>query len=516
MKTWTRQALFELVQQRLAHFRFIAVSNREPFSHIENGGSVEWTQPASGLTSAIGPIMTASKGTWVAHGSGNADRAVVDDRDHVPVPPDHPAYTLRRVWLPDHIERGYYCGLSNEGLWPLCHIAFHRPKFSQANWDCYRQANEIFAEAVLEEAGSEPAFVFIQDYHLALLPRMLKRRNRKLIVMQFWHIPWPNREIFRAFPWKEDLLGGMLGNDVLAFHLPNDCTNFLDTVDRNLDTVDRNLEALVDFERSEVVRGGHITSVRAYPISVDFEEHSRVAATPNVQAERAQWSLLLSGSPTILGIGIDRIDYTKGIIERLNGIEVLLETRPQYRRRLVFVQVGVPSRTEIPAYRALDQTIADRVEEINARWGRSTWHPILFIHRHVSQAALMALHQMADFCLVSSLHDGMNLVAKEFVASRNDGDGVLILSRFAGAAWELPDALLINPFSPDEIASAMHEAMQMPESERRWRMHQMRAAVANHNVYSWAAKFVQAIGDHVGNQAFTITAPYSAERLGVA
>jgi trehalose 6-phosphate synthase len=509
MKTWTRQSLYGLVQQRLAHFHFIAVSNREPYSHIQNGGRVEWIQPASGLTSAIDPIMRASKGTWVAQGTGNADRAVVDDRDHVPIPPDHPAYTLRRVWLPDHIERGYYCGLSNEGLWPLCHIAFHRPKFSQANWDCYRQANEIFADAVLEEAGSEPALVFIQDYHLALLPGMLKRRNRKLIVMQFWHIPWPNREIFRAFPWKENLLEGMLGNDLLAFHLPNDCTNFLDTVDRNL-------EALVDFERSEVVRGGDITSLRACPISVDFDEHSRTAATPNVQAERAQWSLLLGGSPMILGIGIDRIDYTKGIIERLNGIDVLLETRPQYRGRLVFVQVGVPSRTEIPAYRALDLAVADRVEEINARWGRSTWQPILFIHRHVGQAALMALHQMADFCLVSSLHDGMNLVAKEFVASRNDGDGVLILSRFTGAARELHDALLINPFAPDEIASVMHEAIQMPEGERRWRMHQMRTVVADHNVYSWVANLLHAIGDRVENRAFAITAPYAAERLGVA
>jgi trehalose 6-phosphate synthase len=486
MNVWTKEALHRLVKERLSGFRFIAVSNREPYIHTYRDSTIECIQPASGLATAIDPIMRASGGVWVAHGSGTADRQVVDRRDHVAVPPERPAYTLRRVWLPAAVEQGYYYGLANEGLWPLCHIAFQRPRFSQANWDCYRQANECFAEAVLEEAGSEPAFVFIQDYHLGLLPRLLKRSNPKLVVAQFWHIPWPNRETFRAFPWKEELIDGMLGNDLLGFHLPYHCANFLETVDRNI-------EALVDTERSRVARAGHTTSVRAFPISIDFDHHSRVANSAAVKAEMADWSLLLRGSPEILGIGIDRIDYTKGIIERLNGIDTLLEQRPEYRQRLVFVQVGVPSRTAIADYQNLDREISQRVQEINAKWAVATWEPIVFVHRHMDQQALIALHQMADFCIVSSLHDGMNLVAKEFVASRTDGDGVLILSRFTGAARELTDALLVNPFAPDEIASTIGEAIEMPANERRHRMQRMRTAVSAHNVYRWAGKILQAL-----------------------
>lgn len=483
---WTKERLHQAVRERLTDFRFIAVSNREPYIHRHTKNGIEWIQPASGLATAIDPIMRASGGTWIAHGSGSADKQVVDARDRIAVPPNDPAYTLRRVWLPERIEKGYYYGLANEGLWPLCHIAFQRPRFSEANWDCYRAANHLFAEAVLDEVGNKPAFVFIQDYHLALLPRLLKRKNPNIVVAQFWHIPWPNRETFRAFPWKEELLDGMLGNDLLGFHLPYHCSNFLDTVDRNV-------EALVDNERSRATRGGHSTCVRAFPISIDFEEHSRLAATPAIDGEKAQWTRMLGGVPEILGIGIDRIDYTKGILERLNGVDALLSRVPEYRGRLVFVQVGVPSRTGIADYDHLDGEVSRRVEEINNRWGTDDWKPILFVHRHVDQQALIALHQMADFCVVSSLHDGMNLVAKEFVASRIDDDGVLILSRFTGAARELTTALLVNPFAPDEIASAIQAAIGMPLTERQTRMRQMRAAVGRHNIYRWAGKVLEAL-----------------------
>ncbi|HYP14756.1 MAG TPA: trehalose-6-phosphate synthase [Bryobacteraceae bacterium] len=485
MKIWTKESLHQLVGERLSEFKFIAVSNREPYIHRYRGSQIECIQPASGLATAIDPIMRASGGTWVAHGSGVADRAVVDRFDRVQVPPQAPGYTLRRVWLPETIERGYYYGLANEGLWPLCHIAFQRPRFHQANWDCYRKANEIFAAAVLEEAGSGPAFVFIQDYHLALLPRMLKQQNPNLVVAQFWHIPWPNRETFRAFPWKQELIDGMLGNDVLGFHLSYHCSNFLDTVDRNI-------EALVDTERSRVTRGGHETSVRAFPISIDFDRHSQEAATL-ADSEVAAWSQLVPRSAEILGIGIDRIDYTKGILERLDAVDKLLQQHSEYRDRFVFLQVGVPSRSAIADYQHLDAQVLSRVEAINARWKSPDWQPIVFVHRHIDQLALMALHRMADFCVVSSLHDGMNLVAKEFVASRTDEDGVLILSRFTGAARELTDALLVNPFAPDEIASAMLEAIRMPDGERRRRMQRMRSAVASHNIYRWAGKIVTAL-----------------------
>jgi trehalose 6-phosphate synthase len=485
MRTWTKRTLQDLVASRMSGFRFIAVSNREPYIHTRSGGGVECMQPASGLATAIDPIMRASGGTWVAHGSGDADREIVDAYDRVRVPPEEPCYTLRRVWLPRQIEQEYYYGLANEGLWPLCHVAFHRPEFSERCWQSYRRANEIFAEAVLEEANGDPAFVFIQDYHFGLLPRMLKRSNPRLVIAQFWHIPWPNREVFRAFPWKDELLDGMLGNDLLGFHLRYHCSNFLETIDRNI-------ESLVDTERGVVIRAGRTTTVRAFPISIDFEHQSKLAASPMIEAETAQWTLDL-GTPKVLGIGIDRIDYTKGIPERLQAVDLLLEKHPEYVGRLVFVQVGVPSRTAIPGYQQLNARIEAHVQTINRRWQRGEWRPIVFVRRHVDQPALVALHRMADFCVVSSLHDGMNLVAKEFVGSRNDSDGVLVLSSFTGAARELTDALLVNPFSAAEITDAMHKAITMPEGERKRRMARMRSVVASNNIYRWGGKIIDAI-----------------------
>jgi trehalose 6-phosphate synthase len=457
--------------------------------------------PASGLTTALDPILRASGGVWVAHGSGGADREVVDRYDRVRVPPEAPSYTLRRVWLPRDVEAEYYYGLANEGLWPLCHIAFHRPHFRLKDWNSYRRANQLFAEAVLEEADGDPAFVLIQDYHLALVPRMLKQQNPSLAVAQFWHIPWPNREVFRAFPWKEELLDGMLGNDVLGFHLRYHCANFLETVDRSV-------EALIEAEHGKIIRAGHVTSVRPFPISIDYDAHVRTAASARVAAATARWSLELGHTPELLGIGIDRIDYTKGIPDRLHALDLLFEEHPEYIGRLTFLQIGVPSRTAIAAYEQLNNELCHQVEMLNRKWSRAAWKPVVFLRRHVDQIDLMALHLIADFCVVSSLHDGMNLVAKEFVASRIDGDGVLILSAFTGAARELPDALIVNPFAADEVAAAMHQALNMPAPERRRRMNRMRAAVAGNNIYRWAGKILSALaGIEVGDLADKASEP---------
>jgi len=478
--------MHELVRDRIGGRKLIVVSNREPYIHARENGSILCTTPASGLTSALDPILRASGGVWVAHGSGNADREVVDRLDRVRVPPESPSYTLRRVWLPKDIEKEYYYGLANEGLWPLCHIAFHRPRFSLRNWRSYRKANEIFAEAVLEEANGNPALVLIQDYHLGLLPRILKERNPYLTVSHFWHIPWPNRETFRAFPWKEELLDGLLGNDLLGFHVRHHCHNFLDTVDRAI-------EAKVDAEHSTVSRGGHITKVRPFPISIDFAGHAHTAAANSVLQATERWKVELGRMPELLGIGIDRVDYTKGIPDRLAALDRLFEDHPEYLGRLTFVQVGVPSRTAIADYAVLNRALAQQVDDINRKWARKSWKPVVLIQRQVDREALMALHLMADFCVVSSLHDGMNLVAKEFVASRIDGDGVLILSAFTGAARELTDALIVNPFSVDEIAGAMHQALTMPAPERRRRMNKMRLAVSGNNIYRWAGKIIQTL-----------------------
>jgi trehalose 6-phosphate synthase len=483
---WTKEALNDLVSTRLKDYQLIVVANREPFIHRQVGKRLECIVPASGMATALDPIMRACGGVWVAHGSGNADRAVVDEHDHVQVPPDDPRYTLRRVWLTKGQELGYYYGLANGALWPLCHITFTRPIFEQSDWDRYCEVNRLFAQAVLEEAGNKPTFVFVQDYHFALLPRYLKQANSNLIVAQFWHIPWPNRETFRAFPWKEELLDGLLGNDLLGFHLRYHCQNVLDTVDRSL-------EARVDQERSEITRHGKVTVVRPFPISIDFDEHLATARSHKVDSFMDGWRVRLGLQNELIGIGVDRIDYTKGIPERFQALDRFFAKNPGYRGKLVFVQIGVPSRSHIPQYKTLDDELDKLVEEINWKWSEGSWRPIIFLKEHHGQTELMALHRLADFCIVSSLHDGLNLVAKEYVASRFDEGGMLILSQFTGAARELTDALLVNPFAVEEIAAAVLKALEMPPAERARRMKRMREAVANNNVYRWAGKVISAL-----------------------
>jgi trehalose 6-phosphate synthase len=483
---WTKAGLHSLIESGMGDTKFIVVSNREPYIHKLQDGTPECSSPASGMATALDPIMRASSGTWVAHGSGDADRLVVDQFDHIQVPPEDPSYTLRRVWLDPELENGFYYGLANEGLWPLCHIAFIRPMFRRTDWEAYKRANEIFADVVLEEAGDGPAFVFIQDYHFGLLPRLLKDRNPNLIVAQFWHIPWPNRETFSVFPWREELLDGLLGNDLLGFQLRYHCTNFLDTVDRGI-------EAMADVEQSNIVRNGHTTMVRPFPISIDFERHTREAASPKVDREINRWYERIGYKPEFFGIGIDRIDYTKGIPERLRAIDLFLENHPEFRKRFTFAQIAVPSRAQIEQYAILNTRLDQQVEELNAKWRDGDWEPVLFRKSHHGQTAMMALHRMADFSIVSSLHDGMNLVAKEFVASRIDNRGVLILSNFAGASRELTDALPINPFAVDDVADSMFAALTMYPEEQEKRMKKLRESVAENNVYRWAGKLISTL-----------------------
>jgi trehalose 6-phosphate synthase len=483
---WTQQSLQDLVQSKLQGYRFIVVANREPYIHRYAEDRIEWMRPASGMATALDPIMEACGGVWVAHGSGDADRATVDEHDHVEVPPDKPKYTLRRVWLTKEQEDGYYYGMSNEGLWPLCHIVFTRPTFNPSDWQCYREVNQLFADAVLQEAGNEPTFVFIQDYHFGLLPRMLKEKNPNLIVAHFWHIPWPNREAFRAYPWKEELLDGLLGNDLLGFHIHYHCQNFLDTVDRAI-------ESKVDYECYEITRGGKVTTVRPFPISIDFADHEVSAAGPVVEMQMKRWRHLLRLKDEFVGCGIERLDYTKGIPDRLRALDYLLERRPEYRGQLVFVQIAVPSRTHIQSYQNLDDEVDRLVEQINWKWSSGTWKPVRLLKEHKSSEEMMALHRLSHFCIVSSLHDGMNLVAKEYVASRFDEEGALILSHFTGSARELTDALLVNPFAVEELADAVHRALTMPPEERQRRMKRMREQVAYNNVYRWAGKVLSTL-----------------------
>ncbi len=480
---WSKDNLCELVRQKLQGYQFIVVSNREPYIHSYAAREVEVHKPASGLTAALDPIMQACGGTWVAHGSGDADRDVVDANMRVRVPAEDPQYWLRRVWLSHDDVEGYYHGFANESLWPLCHVAYTRPIFSESNWNTYRSVNSQFADSVLAEIGGNRAFVFVQDYHLALLPRMLKERNPNLIVGQFWHIPWPNPEAFRICPWQEEIVRGLLGNDLLGFHIGYHRNNFMDTVDQAV-------EARVDRETWEVTHQGKRTAVRPFPISVDFDELDGSSRDGEVDAEIARLKAKLGISDQIVGIGLDRIDYTKGIPDRFNALDRFFSRYPEYVGRVVFIQAGVPSRTEVGAYRRLNEEIDTLVEEINTRHGGEDTKQIIYLREHESPLTLMALRKMAHFCLVSSLHDGMNLVAKEFPASRSDEDGVLILSRFTGAARELTDAILINPYATDQFAEAIKAAVEMPLDERQKRMRKMREVVRENNIYKWAGDIV--------------------------
>jgi alpha,alpha-trehalose-phosphate synthase [UDP-forming] len=480
---WDMDSLCQLVHSRLKEYLFIVVSNREPYIHTYSEGEIVFQKPPSGLTVALDPVMQACGGTWIAHGSGDADKAVVDHLNRVNVPPDKPNYALKRVWLSKEEEDGYYYGFANQALWPLCHIVYQRPVFRQSDWDAYKQVNQIFARSVLEEAGHKKAFVFIQDYHLALLSKMIKEQNPAIITAQFWHIPWPNPEAFRICPWQKEILEGLLNNDLCGFHIRYHCNNFMDTVGRAL-------EARVDYERYEITFNNHKTAVRPFPISVDFEDFSRRAQSREVEDEIIRLQKLLGLKNEAIGLGIERFDYTKGIPDRLRAIEQFFEKYPQFKKKVIFIQAGVTSRIRIEAYKILNLEIERLVEGINAKYGSDEWKPIILMHENLPQLTLLALRRMADFCMISALHDGMNLVAKEFVASRFDEDGVLILSPFTGSSRELTDALLVNPYATGLFADAIKSALEMPREERRKRMKRMRNIVKENNIYKWAGDII--------------------------
>jgi trehalose-6-phosphate synthase len=492
LSVWTAERLRVSLQSKLQGDALFVVSNREPYMHVydEKEQEIRVLVPASGLVTALEPVLKACEGTWIANGSGNADREVVDEHDRIAVPPQRPSYVLRRVWLSEDEERGYYEGFSNEGLWPLCHIAHTRPLFRPGDWLYYQSVNRRFADAVLTEmAGAKAPILLAQDYHFALLPRMVKEARPDARVAMFWHIPWPNAEAFGICPWQRELVDGLLGADLIGFHIQTHCNNFLQTVDRAV-------EALSDWDRFEVSRKGHITRVRPYPISVAFppEDHSS-QVIPITGEGRASIFAGLGVEASLLGVGVDRLDYTKGIVERLRGIERFLELYPIYQRRFVFVQIGAPTRTVIPRYERFLEEVTEEANRINARFQAGRWRPIVLLKRHHSHEEIEPYFRAASVCMVTSLHDGMNLVAKEFVASRTDNRGALVLSTFTGAARELTDALLVNPYDIDQMAHAIHQALEFTEQEQSERMSRMRKTVYEHNVYRWAARLLSDLTD---------------------
>ncbi len=479
---WTEERLREHVRAKLFRQPLVVVSNREPYRHVSRRLGTDCITPASGLVTGLEPLLRACGGTWIAHGDGDRDRQTADERGRLRVPPENPQYQLRRVWLDADEEKGHYAGFSNEGLWPLCHIAHTRPVFRAEDWAFYRQVNQKFADAALEEiAGRDEPCVLVQDYHFALLPKLLKERRPDARVALFWHIPWPNPEAFGICPWHKEVLDGLLGADLIGFHTQDNCNNFLDTVDRFL-------ESRINRARFAIRRGEHATTVRPFPISVVFPEQTERDPAGAARAARARILNDASLKAEFVAVGVDRLDYTKGILERFQAVERLLDLYPDYRGRFALFQIGAPSRTSLPRYRDFAAAVQAETERVNKRFPGPP--AIILLARHHTKEELRPYFLAADACLVTSLHDGMNLVAKEFVAAREDEDGVLILSRFTGAARELRDALLVNPYDVDGVAEALHSALTMTANERALRMTRLRRQVRENNIYRWAANLI--------------------------
>lgn len=481
--SWSPKTLKDILHKELTGDEVIIVSNREPYIHVRKNDKIEIRFPASGLVTALEPIMRACSGTWIAHGGGNADREVVDRDDHVKVPPEDPSYQIRRVWLTKEEEEGYYYGFSNEGIWALCHIAHVRPIFRSQDWAKYVDVNQKFAKTVVEEAKTDDPVILVQDYHLALLPKMIREKLPKATVITFWHIPFPNPEVFGICPWREEIIDGLLGSSILGFHTRFHCNNFMDAVDRFL-------ESRIDRETSTISYKGNLTAVNHYPISIEYPSKWLGAQKPVSECHAYIRQINSLPHDCLLGVGVDRLDYTKGILEKFLAVERLFELQPEWIGKFSFIQIAAPSRSKIDQYQRFESDARALAAKVNRRYGRGGYEPIILKIEHHDPHQVYEYYRGADLCFVSSLHDGMNLVAKEFVASRDDERGVLILSQFTGASRELPEALIVNPYNIDQCAAALHIALEMPAEEQRNRIRSMRGLIQEYNVYRWAGRML--------------------------
>ena len=479
---WTRQSLQNVIRSKMADYRLIIVSNRQPYEHMMKSGKVVCKKAPGGLVTALDPVMQAAKGIWIATGSSDFDRKASGKNNKVKLPPEDPKYTLKRIFLTKEERDAYYYGYSNEGLWPLAHMAYARPSFSEANWRAYEKVNKMFADAILKEVGDEKAFIWVQDFHLTLVAKYLREANKPNIVTSlFWHIPWPNQEVFHICPQAKEILAGLLSYNLLGFQIRHHCDNFLSTADQEL-------ECRVDREKKSVTFQDHETLVKPFPISVDFDDISAQASSKDIEERMDYFRKEYHLKNQKLIVGVDRLDYTKGIPERLDAMDRFLEKYPQHKGKFVFYQFGQISRIHIPRYRQLNDEVNHRVEEINWRHSQGSWVPIVLIKDYLSYQDVLALYRLSEACIVSSLDDGMNLVAKEYTAARNDLNGSLILSRFTGAARELTDALLINPYDTEAFADSIHQAFTLSRSEKKKHMKKMRRIVSDHNIYRWAGQ----------------------------
>ena len=458
---------------------FVA-SNREPYTHNYEGNEVTVSQPAGGLTAAINPIMQQLSGTWIAWGSGDADFDVTDGRGRVEVPPEDPAYTIQRLHLSKRELSGYYYGYSNQVLWPICHGMQTRATFDEEFWRYYRQVNETFADEILASANDDgDPVVWFQDYHLALAPRLVREQLPDAFLTQFWHIPWPPWETYKLCPQYRQILEGLLANDVVGFHNESYAESFRACVEAAFDDV------LVHEDAEKVTHNGHTTQIQSHPLGIDADAYAELASDDDAERFWSKFSAEHDIADRV-AVGVDRLDYTKGILQRLDALEWLWEHRLERRGEFTYIQKGSKSRTQIDEYRELQEDVKRRINDINDRFATDKWMPIVYVDDYYTRTELAALYRHADVALVSPLCDGMNLVAKEYIASQLDEDGVLVLSEFAGVAEYLgEDALVINPNDTKAFAAAIEAAISMPGRTRRRRMQALRQQVADEDIDAW-------------------------------
>ena len=478
-----------VLRRALPARRFAVVSNREPYEHYWDDGAeqIEVRRPAGGLVAALDPLMQTVGGLWVAWGSGDRDRDEVDEADRVRVPPENPGYTLRRLWLNQQDVNQYYYGYANQFLWPLCHLRPALTRMRARYWRTYVDVNRRFADAVLQEMEGDGGAIWFQDYHLALAPASVRERRPDLTLAHFWHIPFPPLEIFRVATNAPDLLRGLLANDVAGFHLPLFADNFMRCAESVVE------EAEVDWETRAVHLNGHVCYVRAFPISIDVDQFRSAATRPGSEQRVARLRARYVPDEGILGVGVDRIDYSKGLIEKIEALDLLFDRYPEVRGRFTFVQIAVPSRTAIDTYDWLNEKLERSVWSINDRWGAGGWQPVHLLKESLSQERLATFYRAADMCYVNSLQDGMNLVAKEFLACQvDDPGGVLVLSKFAGAAEELDGACEVNPYDPEASAHRLREVLDMSAEERRDRMKRLQGSLRS--IYDWMGEIFEGWG----------------------
>ncbi len=484
------------IAQYLEGRTLILLSNREPYEHRQVDDRIEVRQPPGGLVSALDPTMRATHGIWVAWGSGSADAETSDSDGRVMVPPDDPAYSLRRVFLDEEEVDGYYLGFSNAALWPLCHMLVQHFEYRDEYWDRYCAVNEKFARAVAAEVerAEKQTVVWIQDYHFGLAAELIRSLSNPILIHQFWHIPFPPSDILRLLPVDVagKLLRGMLGNDLIAFQTERYALNFLGCVAEFIPDAGSDADNLV------IRYADRSIEVGVFPISIDVDRYEQLACEPESVARVERLRDRHASGGCQVGLSVDRVDYTKGIPERLRALTQLWEQQPEMRERFTMLVVATPSRSELAAYRDLEKEMVSTVREINDRFRTENWEPIVLVHENVSAEVLAGAYRAADICLVSSLQDGMNLVAKEFVACQVDERGVLVLSRFTGAAEVIDDAILINPFDIGGFVDGIQRALEMSEGERRIRMHRMRTQLRSWTIFDWLASILSRTRDIIG------------------